>query len=169
MQFLPTTLTLTPQNTTTMPAPIKRHPALQPLSRDHHFGLLVCWKIRKGLTAQIDPARIKAYVDWFWDSYLSDHFEEEEKYVFPLLGDGNKLAQQALQEHRSIRGLLDKKEGMEEVLHSLEETLNAHIRFEERELFNAVQEVATAKQLDEIEKLHHASIDENAWGDRFWE
>ncbi|HCS20887.1 MAG TPA: cation-binding protein [Bacteroidetes bacterium] len=152
-----------------MPSPIKRHPALQPLSRDHHFGLLLCWKIRKGLSKQIDIQRIKAYVYWFWNSHLSAHFEEEEKYVFPLLGDGNKLAEQALQEHRTIRSLMAKMEDLENVLQTLEETLTSHIRFEERELFNAIQEVATADELAIIENLHHQQIDENAWEDRFWE
>ncbi|MHB1278160.1 MAG: hemerythrin domain-containing protein [Bacteroidia bacterium] len=152
-----------------MPAPIKRHPALQPLSRDHHFGLLLCWKIRKGLSKKIDTKRIKAYVDWFWNTHLAEHFEEEEKYIFPLLGQGNKLVELAIHEHRSIRSLMAKKEGLEEVLLTLEETLNTHIRFEERELFNAIQEVATADELAVIENLHHQQIDENAWDDRFWE
>ena len=29
--------------------PIKRSEYLKPLSRDHHQGLLLCWKIRTGL------------------------------------------------------------------------------------------------------------------------
>ncbi|WP_241739476.1 hypothetical protein [Aestuariibaculum marinum] len=28
--------------------PLKRHKALQPLSREHHYGLLLTWKIRTG-------------------------------------------------------------------------------------------------------------------------
>ncbi len=131
--------------------------------------MLLCWKIRKGLSKQIAAQRIKAYVDWFWNTHLAEHFEEEEKYIFPLLGHGNKLVELAIHEHRSIRSLMAKKEGLEEVLHTLEETLNTHIRFEERELFNAIQEVATAEELAVIKTLHHEQIDENAWDDRFWE
>ncbi|CDF79955.1 hypothetical protein BN863_22430 [Formosa agariphila KMM 3901] len=29
--------------------PLKRHKSLQPLSRDHHHGLLLAWKIRADL------------------------------------------------------------------------------------------------------------------------
>ena len=38
--------------------PIKRHKALQPLSRDHHHGLLLSWKIRAGFSKNIEPNRI---------------------------------------------------------------------------------------------------------------
>jgi hypothetical protein len=37
--------------------PIKRNKHLKWLSRDHHFGLLACWKIRQGLKIKlIQPA-----------------------------------------------------------------------------------------------------------------
>jgi len=32
-----------------MNQPIKRHVALQPVSREHHYGLLLSWKIRDSL------------------------------------------------------------------------------------------------------------------------
>lgn len=38
---------------------IKRTKALQPLSRDHHHGLLLCWKIRQGIKLNVEPERIK--------------------------------------------------------------------------------------------------------------
>src|SRR5690606_3210653 len=60
--------------------PIKRHKALQGVSREHHHGLLLCWKIRTGLAKNISPDRIKTYVDWFFDVYLRPHFELEENH-----------------------------------------------------------------------------------------
>lgn len=152
-----------------MPSPIKRHPALQPLSRDHHFGLLLCWKIRKGLSIQIEPKRIKAYTEWFWNAHLKHHFEVEEKSIFPILGDKNEGVQRAIQEHWALTELFESSSELRSELEKLEVLLNAHIRFEERELFNAIQEKATPEQVLEIQKLHHTEIDENAWDDRFWE
>ena len=35
------------------PKPQKRHKALQPLSREHHHGLLLSWKIRTGFSKDI--------------------------------------------------------------------------------------------------------------------
>lgn len=46
-----------------MPKPIKRHTALKPLSREHHHGLLLSWKIREGLKRNIEIPRIKKYID----------------------------------------------------------------------------------------------------------
>ena len=55
--------------------PIKRHKALQPLSRDHHHGLLLSGKIRAGFSKNIEPLRIKNYADWFFKNHLIPHFE----------------------------------------------------------------------------------------------
>lgn len=82
-----------------MSNPIKRNEALKPLSRDHHHGLLLCWKIRRGIKRNIAPERIKKYLDWFWKNYLKPYFETEVQYVFPVLGSENELVKQALAEH----------------------------------------------------------------------
>ena len=47
-------------------APIKRHQAIVSFSKDHHFGLLLVWKIRQGLKKSIDPVRISNYVLFFF-------------------------------------------------------------------------------------------------------
>ena len=67
--------------------PIKRHNALQGVSREHHHGLLLCWKIRTGLSKNIPLERIKVYVDWFYTNYLVPHFELEETYMVKSLLD----------------------------------------------------------------------------------
>ena len=64
--------------------PIKRHSALQGVSREHHHGLLLCWKIRTGVSKNIPLERIKMYADWFYATYLVPHFELEETHIFPL-------------------------------------------------------------------------------------
>ena len=74
-----------------MNAPIKRHESLKSLSHDHHHGLLLCWKIRTGFKKQIEINRIKFYTDWFFRNHLSPHFDLEEKYVFPVLGQEHEL------------------------------------------------------------------------------
>jgi len=35
--------------------PIKRNEAIAELSRDHHFALLLVWKIREGLKKAVKP------------------------------------------------------------------------------------------------------------------
>lgn len=130
--------------------PLKRHPALQPLSHDHHQGLLLCWKIRQGFKLGIEPSRIKTYCEWFWENHLQSHFEEEEKVIFPVLSAQNSLVKQALSEHKRLRNLFSNWENLELTLGQIEEILEKHIRFEERIFFPAVQEIATQSQLEEI-------------------
>lgn len=147
--------------------PIKRHESLQPLSREHHHGLLLCWKIRQGLQKEIALERIKAYVDWFWDIHLKFHFEVEEKYIFSILPNKHPMVQQALDEHLQIKDLILNQNNTQQNLKKLEKVLNDHIRFEERVLFNEIQNIATPAQLSEIDQ-HHNEVFNDTWQDEFW-
>jgi iron-sulfur cluster repair protein YtfE (RIC family) len=151
-----------------MPEPIKRHLSLQPLSRDHHFGLLMCFKIREGFRRNVEPERIKRYADWFWQHHLVPHFITEEKYVFPILGNEHPLVNQALAEHRHLQQLFERKEDVSDTMSQIEEALEAHIRFEERVLFNEIQKIATPDQLAECARYHHGAFEGEPWPDEFW-
>ena len=63
-------------------SPIKRHSALLEFSREHHFGLLLVWKIRQGLKRDIDLIRITDYTVFLFEKDLIQHFKEEEKNLF---------------------------------------------------------------------------------------
>lgn len=151
-----------------MSQPIKRHNALQPWSREHHHGLLLSWKIKKGFTLQVDIQRIKDYCDWFWKNHLLSHFETEEKYIFPILGKENHLVEQALDEHGQLRVMFEQKEADTHTLSQIESLLNDHIRFEERVLFNAIQEVASIEELKLLEEVHKEGVTCEIWTDEFW-
>lgn len=149
--------------------PIKRHDALKPLSREHHFGLLLCWKIRQGFKLNVESQRIKNYTKWFKVHYLEPHFKAEEQYVFPVLGNKHELVKRALAEHRRLKRLFDEEIDITKALNSIEEELDSHIRFEERVLFNEIQKIATLEQLAEIEKKHEGmAFSDNDWKDHFW-
>ncbi|HNQ26695.1 MAG TPA: hemerythrin domain-containing protein [Aquaticitalea sp.] len=135
--------------------PLKRHKALQPLSRDHHHGLLLSWKLRAGFKKNIAIERMKTYADWFYDTHLEPHFEIEETHIFSLLDEDNELVKRALAEHRRLRRLFKDKEHIDKSLALIEEELEQHIRFEERILFPEIQKEATEEQLQQIEKVHH--------------
>jgi Hemerythrin HHE cation binding domain len=150
--------------------PLKRHKALQPLSREHHHGLLLGWKIRFGLSNGVEVERIKAYTDWFFENMLLPHFDMEERHVFPVLGGkAHPMVKRALREHSRLKRLLAATEDTSKHLSLIEEELTAHIRYEERVLFNELQGVATPEQLSEIERLHHGQPFVEEWEDRFWE
>lgn len=150
------------------PKPLKRHKALQPLSRDHHHGLLLSWKIRNGFNKNVEPKRIKTYADWFFTTHLIPHFELEEAHIFPLMDNNNELVKRALAEHRRLKRLFADKEDIEKSLHKIEEELEQHIRFEERILFPEIQKIATEDELLLIEKIHHEDGFEDKLDDEFW-
>lgn len=151
--------------------PLKRSEFLIRMSHDHHDGLLLCWKIRSGIQKKIEIERIKKYVDWFFENNLLPHFEMEEQDVFPVLGNDHELVKKALSEHRRLIRLFQKQDDVLKTLSLFEEELESHIRFEERVLFNEIQEVASELQQQEIMTKHaaHDKSDCNTWPDPFWE
>lgn len=148
--------------------PIKRHVSLQPVSREHHQGLLLCWKIRTGFNKHVSAERIKKYCDWFYSEHLVPHFEFEEQYMFPVLGEDAQLINRALLEHKELHRLFNTDENLSQTLSILEEKLEQHIRFEERILFNKIQEIATDEQLAQIEERHNEEPFEENTEDVFW-
>jgi hypothetical protein len=148
--------------------PIKRAPELKSFSHDHHHGLLLCWKIKTGMSKNIELLRIKKYVDWFYETYLKTHFKLEEKYIFSILEPDNVLVRQALQEHKTLIELFETSSDLEANLKRIEKELDSHIRFEERILFAEIQKSATKKQLEKIEEVHSREVfieneDANFW------
>ncbi len=151
-----------------MKTPIKRHESLQPLSREHHHGLLLCWKIRKGISGDANPVRIKKYIDWFYREHLLPHFELEEKYIFPILGDSHHSVALAVAEHRTLEKLVNSLMDSYAELEDFASALESHIRLEERILFNEIQEAATPEQLKFIEAVHHEEAFHDNTEDVFW-
>jgi iron-sulfur cluster repair protein YtfE (RIC family) len=148
--------------------PQKRHKALQTLSRDHHHGLLLSWKIRSGLSKNIAPQRIGVYVHWFFKTHLLPHFELEEQHIFPILGSNNELITKALDDHDRLKDLFSKTDKDAQTLSNIEKGLEQHIRFEERVLFPEIQKAATEEQLMQIEKIHQQGLFEDKLDDEFW-
>ncbi len=151
------------------PKPIKRHPSLKPISRQHHFGLLFSWKIKKGLSKGISKDRLVAYRNWFYKTEILPHFEIEEKYLFTVLDDDNPLVECALKEHQQLRELFQAKNDVLESLKLLEKELTAHIRFEERILFNEIEKEAQPEELNLIDRIHiHDAAKSEEYHDTFW-
>lgn len=152
-------------------APIQRHEALQPVSREHHFGLLLGWKIQKAAAKNIAPERVFDYLKFAFRTELLPHFKLEEKAVFPVLGEDDSLVKQALDEHRRIESLISRGSQDSDTLDEIRSLLNAHIRFEERVLFQKIQENATAEEFElmmQAHSAHDAEKPREEWPDEFW-
>jgi hemerythrin superfamily protein len=148
--------------------PIKRHISLQPLSREHHHTLVLVWKIRKAIREHVELDRVDQYVSWFYQQYVISHFDMEEKYIFPVLGSQHDMIVRALDEHKKLKGYFEAQGKDSNAYIELADLLEKHIRFEERMLFNAVQELATVQQLKTILEKHREDQFRDNEADLFW-
>lgn len=142
------------------PAPagrsLKRDPALQPLSRDHHHALVQAVRLREA--AATSPARrleaARAFLA-FAAGDLAGHFADEEQV---LAEPGQRADPEGWarleQEHAGLRALVDglrracaAGEVPPALLADTGELLHDHVRFEERALFERLQERLTAGEL----------------------
>ena len=150
---------------------MKRSEHIIELSRDHHVGLLFCWKIRQGINKNITVERMVKYVDYFWNHNLQNHFHEEENCLFVLKEDSKCI--KAVEEHKSIEALiktiLNTKISYEN-LAALADMVDNHIRYEERDLFPYLEQTIPPAELEiigkKIAEIHHQEKDE--YKDEFW-
>jgi hemerythrin-like domain-containing protein len=135
---------------------MKRHSSLQPLSRQHHNGLLVALLVAQGIKKQADLRIISDFILNAWDQDLKEHFLAEEEVLLPALAgtDFNKgLISQLLNEHDTIRQLVaslirgDADYNLLEQFHIL---LSNHIRFEERIFFPEAERLLSTGALQMI-------------------
>ena len=154
--------------------PIKRNEALIKFSKEHHYGLLLGWKVKQGVKKNVKPKRIADYILYFFDNDLKNHFAEEERILFSKLSDADSLKQQALSEHKNIYDLIEtirNEKYTGDTLITFADNLENHIRFEERVLFNHIQRILSEEELLEVLTSHEnktVDIDGN-WNDCFWE
>ncbi|SER38097.1 Hemerythrin HHE cation binding domain-containing protein [Nitrosomonas sp. Nm51] len=127
---------------------MKRSPALKALSIDHHHGLVLAHKAKKAAAQELSGNELQAIwmeLQEHADAVLAAHFEIEESYIaaaFAAFGDPHliQLADRLTAEHAALRQLLSPDTPRNAAnLKQLGELLQQHIRFEERELFEAAQ------------------------------
>jgi len=152
---------------------MKRNEHIVKLSRDHHFTLLFCWKIRSGLKFEIEPTRIIKYVYYFWQIHMQPHFSEEETILFSPVNDGK--VQKALDEHiqiaEQVKALHANGTSAANQLLILADTVDNHVRYEERELFPHLEKILSDEQLESIGKqlaAHHDATLQDDFADEFW-
>ena len=138
---------------------ILRHSTLQPLSRQHHQGLIVSLLLEKGLKKNASLKEMRDFILQFWEDELRQHFEKEDLLFLPLADTYPQLIEHLTQlknEHQEIRMLIQKlnneiRSEQLETITSFSNNLEKHIRFEERQLFNIIQETLPENELNNFE------------------
>jgi iron-sulfur cluster repair protein YtfE (RIC family) len=146
---------------------MKRHPSLHPLSREHHMALMLAQGVREGGLPKLaellpdDPQELARHVLEEFERALAPHFAREEQVLAPAL-EGRDPAIDALlvrmrDEHRRLHELIDTVrhthgdgDAIRSALTAFAEALIDHVRFEERELFERMQESFEESLLDDL-------------------
>jgi hemerythrin-like domain-containing protein len=129
-----------------------RDASLIPLSHQHHNGLALCVMTRRSLTADGSPANVAKLARRAIGRYeleLANHFEIEEQVLFPACGEMPLTALLAA-EHRTIEGLIAqlRTAPTAALLELFCALLSRHIRREENELFEQIQQALPREVLD---------------------
>lgn len=126
---------------------MKRHPFLISLSREHHRGLVLArraarWAGSDSATRSAAWTAVRAA----FEAELEPHFRDEELRLLPRLdGARDDLVSRTRGDHERLRHLALHGRGPGD-LRAFGELLKEHIRFEERQLFPAIE--ATLEPLE---------------------
>jgi Hemerythrin HHE cation binding domain len=132
---------------------MKRGPALRPLSRDHLKALIAAKRLREVTDAEVGRRSFHE----FWQPEGRHHFRVEEEVLLPgwalsAAVDRPGVARM-LEDHLAIRRealRIEAGEASLEELHELGVRLEAHVRFEERQLFPMIEEALDPGSLDRL-------------------
>jgi hemerythrin-like domain-containing protein len=135
---------------------MKRHRALQPLSRDHHVALVAAQRLRRA-TETDGPAARDAFLE-FWHEHGARHFRVEEEVLLPAFaahGDPEEpCVVRMLVDHVRIREQAQRlerdAEPSVESLRSLGPALERHVRLEEREVFGLIEAALPPEAADAL-------------------
>lgn len=132
---------------------MKRHYALQSLSREHHPALVLALTCRRAATSG-DEEKIRETCDRVirdFDANLAPHFRQEETALLPLLQQAGQaaLVRRTLEEHASLRALVESLRRHDLAkLEAFGQALSDHVRFEEQELFPIAEQVVPLNLLE---------------------
>lgn len=157
---------------------MKRHQHLQPLSRQHHNGLLAALLLNKGIKKSAGLQVMADFILGFWEHDLKAHFEKEETILLPALKGTafeETLTRRLLNEHAALRSYIYSLQNnftAVEVISDFATLLEVHIRFEERIYFPATEIALSEEQLSAIGAALHEIESLNWCMDypvKFWE
>ena len=140
--------------------PMKRDPRLVRLSEEHHHGLVFALRLERELPGADAAELAGIYADLvrFWARGLLPHFHAETECLLARLlrhtSPEDERVRRLQRDHLAMEALVARMRDADgdgerrEALAAFGETLRTHIRWEERDLFEALQETLSAPELD---------------------
>ena len=154
---------------------MKRHDNLQPLSRQHHHELMACLLLKKGIQKEADLPVMQAFTRQFWNNDLAAHVKAEENTLIPLLMATPSLKHYAVvlhNDHELIETIFERSQDgylSYRMLELFADTVEEHIRFEERVVFNVMQEQLPEGAWDTLRFKEGEGNDCVNYPVKFWE
>jgi iron-sulfur cluster repair protein YtfE (RIC family) len=149
---------------------MQRNKNLIPLSHQHQHALALCVRIDRA--QPISDEQLPAWeeeLSQIFEHEINVHFSAEERLLFPAARqykELNQLIEDLISEHISLcQSFSDVKAHRTSGtrLAAFAKALSAHIRKEERQLFESLQRLMTSEQLSDLgEKLNEALKDATA-------
>jgi len=133
---------------------VLRDKNLIPLSHQHQHALALCVRIDRAVQAgDLDMLAWQAEIQQIFVGEIQNHFDAEERELFPValrFPELGQLVDELLTEHALLRdyfALATERTMHPAKLHDFSKKLTAHIRKEERELFEALQRLLVPEEL----------------------
>jgi hemerythrin-like domain-containing protein len=127
---------------------------LIPLSHQHQHALALCVRIDRAVQAgDLDMLAWQAEIQQIFVGEIQNHFDAEEQELFPAalrFAELGRLVDELLAEHALLRdyfALATERTMDPAKLHDFAKKLSAHIRKEERELFETLQRLLAPEEL----------------------
>jgi len=142
---------------------------LIPLSRQHQHALALCVRMDRAIHAgELATGPWQAEIQQIYEQEIETHFAAEEKELFPAAlrcAELKPLVDELTAEHNALRDYFSRAGGRElriEDLQAFSNKLSAHIRKEERQLFEQMQKLMRPEELAALgaaldEELKNAS------------
>jgi len=131
-----------------------RDKSLIPLSHQHQRALALCVRIDRAPPIPANDLQAwQVEIGQLFEQEIEIHFAAEEGVVFPAAERFSELVplvEELIVEHGSLRVLFRQAEARcmsAQTLSALGQQLSAHIRKEERQLFERMQQVMNAQEL----------------------
>jgi hemerythrin-like domain-containing protein len=137
-----------------------------PVASEHQESLLLARHLQQGekilaKTLSYDPVDQAQEIVAFYNLHLAEHFEIEERILFPLVSryipTAADLIKELTEEHRRLEQIIDvfKQEVFKDIelkLRSFGALLESHILKEDQQLFPLFERHAPAAAVREVEK-----------------
>ena len=139
---------------------LKRHPSLQPLSRDHGIGLVCAQHGHKAVRAsEHDRLRLAEQIRAASRDVILSYLEDEQRVLSPVIAD-ETLRAEFQQHHNSVRKLINELDQLEPgidpglgLMASVASSLDAYVRWEENSLFPALEQTLNPDALNKLSGL----------------